>query len=386
MNSIKGGLEMYYKEDWEQAKERLKAFWKGEIIDRCCIGVFAPRKTSKLPPFPELQNGPWTGGLEKFSDDDVESINRWWTDPEENYNRSITWFENTYFGGEAIPATYINWGASAGAAFYGSSPAFNKRSVWYPEVINDWDKWKWRFNERTDKYWNGILNIVKYFLEQNNGRYFVGNPEIGNAADLLSLMRGMDKMSMDLIDYPEKINEAIKFMSDKWILLHEEIYRMTLSANDGGGVLPWMSLWAPGRHDQIACDFSSVISPSMFKEFFVPEIKKMGNWTDYATYHLDGPSCMNNHLDTLLGIEQLKNIEWTPGVGSPPTYSPQYIPKYKKIQASGKNLYLLAKINEIEPLLSELSPKRLYICTQADSEDEANELLRKVGKWSLINK
>jgi len=120
---------MYYKPDWDKAKERVKGFWKGEIIDRCCIAVFAPRKTSKYPSFPELQLGPWLGGLEKFSNDDHESIRKWWIDPEENYKRMKFWFENTYFGGEAIPATYVNWGAMAMASFYGSEPIFRKNTV-----------------------------------------------------------------------------------------------------------------------------------------------------------------------------------------------------------------------------------------------------------------
>ena len=72
---------MYYKPDWPGAKKRLEAFWNNEIIDRCCVAVFAPRKNSKMPPFPELQFGPWTGGLENITDGDSHAIRNWWTDP-----------------------------------------------------------------------------------------------------------------------------------------------------------------------------------------------------------------------------------------------------------------------------------------------------------------
>jgi len=99
-------------------------------------------------------------------------------------------------------------------------------------------------------------------------------------------------------------------------------------------------------------------------------------------YHLDGPACMKNMLDTLLEIGQIHAIEWTPGAGSPPTYSAQYIPQYQKIQASGRKLYLLAQPQEIEGLLAELSPNGLYLRTDVETEDEANELLKKVEKWS----
>ena len=294
----------------------------------------------------------------------------------------ITWFENTYFGGEAVPATYVNWGAMAMAAFYGSEPVFNKNSVWYPPVIEDWKNWEWKFDRANDRYWNQTLSITGYLIEQAQGRYFVGTPEFGTAGDLLSLMRGMDKLSIDLLEHPSEVKQAVNIMGDTWVDLHENIYRMTNEINDDGDVLAWMSLWAPGRHDQLACDFSSVISPDMFRKFFIPEMQKEGNWCEYGTYHLDGPDAMKNHLNTLLELEQINNIEWTPGAGCPPTMTPEYFPMYKKIQESGKNLYLLANPEEIETLLTELSPEGLFICTQADSEDSANELLKKVKKWS----
>ena len=373
---------MYYKSDWEQAKCRLAAFWHNEIIDRCCIGVIAPRKNSKTRPFPELQNGPWLGGLERYRDDDYESIRRWWTDPEENYKRMILWMENTYFGGEAAPITYINWGAMAEASFFGSDPIFSKTTVWYPEVITNWDTWQWKSDVHDSIYWRQTIDITKYLIEQNNGRYFVGTAELGHAADVLSLMRGAANFCLDLVDNPIKVKEAIDILSDTRIVLHKELYNLIIDNNDNGGVIAWMNLWAPGRLDQAFCDFSSIISPEMFKKIFVPEIEKYLSDLDFNSYHLDGPDAMRNHLATLLEIKQIKNIQWTPGVGLPPTYSPQYMPYYKRIQDKVKSLYLLAKINEVEPILAELSPKLLFINTYADSEDEAKSLLKKVEKWS----
>jgi hypothetical protein len=91
---------------------------------------------------------------------------------------------------------------------------------------------------------------------------------------------------------------------------------------------------------------------------------------------------MKFQLPVLLSIDEIDMIEFTPGVGCAPTFSPQYIDQYKKIQQQGKRLYLLAKPDEIEPLLAELSPKGLFLCTQASSEGEANDLLRCVTRWS----
>jgi hypothetical protein len=373
---------MYYKGDWPQARRRLEAFWQNEIVDRCCVAVFAPRKTSALPPFPELQWGPWLGGLDEIPDSDPEAIARWWTDPEQNYRRLETWFENTYFGGEAIPATYVDWGAMALAACFGSPPRFTKTTVWYPAVIDDLEAWEWRFDPKTNPHWQNILAIQQHLIDRNRGRYFLGKPELGNAADVLSLMRGMGRLAMDLIDRPEAVARAVAVLSGTWVDLMERVYRMNGAANDEGDVLAWMSLWAPGRHDQIACDYSSVISPDQFRRFFVPDIRRMGGWCEYGTYHLDGPAAMRNMLDTLLGLEEIDNIEWTPGAGAPPTFSPQYILTYRRIHAAGKRLYLLAEPHEIEPLLEALSPKGLFLCTHVGSEEDAGALLRRVAVLS----
>jgi hypothetical protein len=373
---------MYYKPDWEEAKKRIEAFWQNEVIDRCCIAVLAPREHAAVPLYVEQQYGPLLYGLDSIADDDQEGIKRWWTDPEEHYKRYILWFENTYFGGEAIPAVDINWGAMAMAGFYGSSPVFAKKTVWYPPVIEDWGTWEWKFDRSSNELWNQTLAVTRYLVERSEGRYFVGYPEIGSAGDLLALMRGTDKLCTDLLDHPDEVKRGIQVLTDAWIELHEQFFQMTRPANHGGAVLAWMMLWAPGRIAQVACDFSGIISRKMFREFFRTEIERESGWNEFGTYHLDGPQALRAHLPTLLEIPAICNIEWTPGVGSPPTYSPQYIPVYKQIQQAGKRLYLLAHPNEVEPLLAELSPKGLYICTYTESIQDAERLLKHVAKWS----
>lgn len=199
---------------------------------------------------------------------------------------------------------------------------------------------------------------------------------------MLSLIRGMDNLVMDLVLVPDKVKEGVEVISDAWVTLMEEIHQMTTAANDSGNVVAWMGIWAPGRTDQIACDFSSVISPQMFQEFFVPEILKMGNWCEYSVYHLDGPDCMKNMLDTLLEIEQTKTIQFTPGTGSAPTYTEAYLPRYRKILESGKNLYLLVNPDEVEKILREVPPEGLFMRTYVNSAAEADEMLKNVAKWS----
>jgi hypothetical protein len=373
---------VYYKPDWEQAKTRLLAWWNHDIVDRCCIAVHAPRRGSDLPAFPDLQQGPWLGGLDEIDDEDAEGIARWWTDPDLNRQRAITWFEHTFFGGEALPITYVNWGAMALAGMLGAPVDFQRSTVWYGPVIHDWATWEWPTDPRNSTTWQTLVAIIDAMAEGAAGRYFVGKPELGNGADVLSLMRGMENLALDLYTEPAHVARGVEVISDAWVSLMEEMHQRLTDINDGGDVLAWMGLWAPGRVDQIACDFSSVISPDMLRRFFLPEIAKMGSWCDFGVYHLDGRACLTNHLDTILAQPGIRAIQFTPGAGSPPTGTPEYLPRYRRILDSGRGLYLLVQPNEVEPLVTSLGPEGLFLRTYVDSQDEAERLLADVGRWS----
>jgi hypothetical protein len=382
LKAAKRGEGMYYKPDWDQAKERMLAWWDHEIIDRACVAVHAPKRGSDMPPFPNLTNGPWLGGLEDVDVNDTETIKHWWVDPDLNRQRAITWFENNWFGGEALPVTYVNWGAMALAGMYGSELGFHKTSIWYSEVIKDWSTWKWAENPRDSYTWRQIQDIMDALAEGAEGRYFVGKPELGNGADAISMMRGMEKLAFDLYTEPEAVDRGVEIVSDAWVSLMEEMYQRTTAINDGGDVLAWMGIWAPGRVDQIACDFSSIISPDMFRRFFIGEVQKMGQWCDNGVYHLDGPDCMRNDLDILLEQDDIQVIQFTPGVGFPPTSTPEYLPRLKRILESGRGLYLLAEPDEVQTLLEYLGPKGVFMRVYLETQDEAEQMLKDVTKWS----
>ena len=61
----------------------------------------------------------------------------------------------------------------------------------------------------------------------------------------------------------------------------------------------------------------------------------------------------------------------------------KWFPLYEKIQKKKKCLVLMdVKPEEIGKILSRISSKGLFLTTVCNSEDEAEELLRLVRKWS----
>ncbi|MCM8777890.1 MAG: hypothetical protein NC905_06510 [Candidatus Omnitrophica bacterium] len=116
--------------------------------------------------------------------------------------------------------------------------------------------------------------------------------------------------------------------------------------------------WAPGKLAKFQCDISCMISPEMFNEFVLPYLEEQCKHLNYSFYHLDGPGAIK-HLNSLLSIEELDGIQWTPGIDQDGLESPKWFPIYHKILSRGKKLWFLGlPKNSIKEILKELSPKR----------------------------
>jgi hypothetical protein len=360
---------MYYKSDWDNARERFEAFWNRELVDRCCCAVRAPRVGSK-----PYQPGP--------PPDTHEELVHRWIDPEYNLKQMIDQMECTYYGGESYPATTMCLGASVMAAFYGAEVEFRPETVWFHPVLNDLTAVDWEIDVENSPLYKETIAATRYYTQECRGRYLVGLPELGSATDDLSLIRGMQDLLFDMIDSPEAVKHAIAAMTKTWCRVHTELFEIAQSCNDGDCCIPWMQTWAPGTHYQISCDFSAIQSPEMFREFIIPELETYMTVNEYSVYHWDGPDALK-HLDALLELPELKAIQWTPGEGQPLTGSECWLPYYKRIQAAGKCLILpFVQIDEVEALMMELSSKGLFMNTFAESEAEARALLGNVEVWT----
>lgn len=362
---------MIFKDDWEMSKERFDAYWEGEILDRCCIAVTAPRKApidSKI----ELQT--------------ARDLAWKWTDSEFRVNEMISNAAKTFYGGEAFPNFFINLGPGVMAAFVGSMYKLAESTVWFDSdpIIKDWDN-KPEIKYRLDtEMWKIFQNIMDKALEKAEGRYMVGVTDMGGNLDIAASFRGTETLLYDLIDYPEEVKALVYEIDSIWIKYYEKIQSLVNRHMEGSS--NWMGLWCRQNWYPLQCDFSAMISPSQFAEFVKPSLAREAEFLNKSIYHWDGPGELP-HLDHLLDIDNLTGIQWTPGAGNQPVCDEMWYHLYKKIQQKGKNLVLLgARPENIEKLLDNLSPKGLYISTSCSSEDEARELISKTGKWTCRNK
>lgn len=359
-------MELLYKPDWKETKERFQQWWRHEYFGRCAIAVTAPRKKS-LPM-------PATGR--------AQSIEQHWYDLDWISGRAIQYFAYTFFGGEALPVWNGGYpGHTALPTFLGSPITLNWNTGWWAPCLTaeDIEFQNLRINQE-DRNYQFTLDLLHRGVKEAKDKALVTIGAFGGCGDTLAALRGTERLMIDCIERPEQVQAAEMFLMDMWCEHYNNLYSIIHQADEGSTCFE--GLWSPGRFYVAQCDFAYSISPEMYREIFLPAIEKQTRFLDHTLYHVDGVGNFA-HVDALLTLpqSQLQTFQILPGAGKPSAL--HYMDTLKKVQEAGRNLWIELPIKEVRPALEVLSARGLYIRTQANSEDEARQLLSDVEKWSV---
>jgi len=80
-------VQLLFKPDWEEAKERYKAWWAHEVLDRCALWVTAPKADPAAEPPPPLPT----------------KVEDRWLDLDYVAAANDYQMRHTYYGAEAFP-------------------------------------------------------------------------------------------------------------------------------------------------------------------------------------------------------------------------------------------------------------------------------------------
>lgn len=350
---------MIHKDDWEQAQQRMLAWWEGEVIDRVCLQVTAP-----LTPTDESRD----------KSPEPADLDEYWTNVDYVIERTAEHIRTTFWGGEAFPLFWTNLGPDAFAAFFGAELNFkDRRTSWVSPIITDWERGPELRISEDNRWWRLQLELLREAKAQGDDKWITGIPDTHSGADALAALRGQSRLCLDLYDHPEEVRVAMSWLVEAVLRVYE-IYYQIVEAEKYGSSSGWLPAWGPGRTNVIQCDFLAFISPEMAEEFFLEGIIAEARLLDWVIFHLDGPDAVR-HIDLLLAIPELQAIQWVPGAGALPMTN--WIPLLKRIQAAGKSLRLTVWPHEIQTLLEELKPEGLMLETHVTSEAEARDLLDK---------
>ena len=362
-------MVLFYKDDWDAAKARYRAWWDGEYIGRCGLFVTAPREgIDPNEPAP----APPTDFKARWTDLDYISASN------EYRNR------RTFFGAEGFPCWHPGYpGHLTMPAFLGCRVRFDERTAWWEPFLAE-DEWRLgEINLHTHgRWWRYALEALDRQVTESMGKCIPSIGDLGWCGDTLAGIRGSDRLLVDLLERPALVRATEEHLMSMWCEVYDEFYRTLAPAGDSGSTC-WFPLWAPGKFFAVQNDFSYMISPGMFREIFLPVLRRQTDYLDYSVYHVDGVNAFA-HVPALCELPKLQAIQILPGSGKP---SPLHYPEaLKAVQAAGKNLHITISRNEVEPALATLSAKGLFIHTSCPTEAEARELMTKVRRWSVAER
>ena len=357
-----------WKSNWDEAKQHFIDWWNREGL---VVGAWRGTKSSG-PPHEKT-----------VAPSKPESIRDRYT----NWERRAIWnhhmLSRQMFPADVLPVSDCHISPGDLALILGSEPEFSKETVWHNPIFQkdqDPEKLPPLVFDETNYWWQIMEQTVRTAVDLSQGKYLVGGPELMENMDVLAILRESQNLMFDMIDRPEWVERKINEINQAWFEAYQRIYDM-LKMDDGSSVWGAFRVWGPGKTAKLQCDVSAMISPDLYDRFVAPGITAQCEWLDYSMYHLDGTQAIC-HLESLLNIDSLDAIEWTPQAGIETGGNPRWYDMYRKILEAGKSIQVLdvAK-DEIIPLLDAVGSKGVYIMTRFTNAAEAQEIETIVDKY-----
>jgi 5-methyltetrahydrofolate--homocysteine methyltransferase len=347
-----------FKSDLAGAARRWDAFYAGDLIDRPPVCVTAPQ--------PGRKPGSGTTYRERAH-----------ADPEILIDRTLRIAEDTFWGGEAVPCWYPGFGPDEIAAFCGGRLEHDPDSgdtSWSVPFFDDWDRDLPLRLRPDDALWRRMLGLYRRAAERMAGKMLLSPLDLHTNMDLLSAVRGPERLCMDLLDRPETIDRAMA---------------------DARAVFPavWNAVAEAGRMDELGycqgiysregaaylqCDFSCMMSPAQFRRWVLPALEEEAALVRHHVYHWDGPGALV-HTDALVGSPAIHTLSYVPGEGR--GTCADYVDLYHRVQAAGKAVQVWGSADVIKQVHRQIRPEKVFYSCSIDTRDEAERLL----EWFVKN-
>ena len=239
-----------FKPNLQEAAERWEAYLGGELIDRPLVCVSAP--------IPDRPSAPGAGYRDRvFGDLDLIIDN------------ALINAAATYYGGEAMPTFMLSFGCDEAAVFCGAELRWSEASAdtnWSVPFIEDWDCDLPLMLDDDHPLWRRLIEFYHRAGERLAGHMLLSSFDTHTNMDLLAAARGPERLCLDLMDCPEMIDRA---MADAREIFH----RMWRRLAEAGGMDRHgycNGLYSMTGAAILQCDFSCMVSPSMFRRWARP--------------------------------------------------------------------------------------------------------------------
>lgn len=349
-------MQLEFKPDFEEARQRWSAYWNGES-DRPLVASVIPK-----PGVTPVDQPAYTSGFAGDFEPVIDQV--------------LAWARTHEFLGEAIPFYYLEFGPDHFSSFLGAEMRAHTDSgatSWLVPFVDDWDAARIEF--RPDSYWwRRTVDFIKAFRAACDGKLLIAGPTLVAGLDCLAAIRGQEKLAMDLVTQPDAVQRALA----KVRKAYEDILDALASELDYAtwGSINRHGFYSTGRTNVPQCDFSCMISREMFAEFELPCLAHETEQLDGSCYHLDGQDAIH-HLEAVCSLPRMQAIQWQPGAGR--GSERDWMELYRRIDSLGKGQVLGGNPARIEYMTRELESNQLYF-RGGIPRDQLDSLLLKLER------
>ncbi len=355
-------MELEGKPDFEESLERVEAWFRHEKLDR--------------PPVRFSEHNADFAASHMLAGRVWPDLKARWFDAEFQVDFFLESIHGRRFYGETFPVFWPNLGPNVYAAFHGAELDFGEVTSWIRHGVRDWDDIGRLKFSRENEYFKGIEKLTEVALERCSGKFMVGYTDLHGSLDCVMDWRGPEQLCLDIVDHPEKVHEMMCVANEHFLPLFD-YYDGILKAH-GQLSVTWMGIPSRGKMHIPSCDFSTLISPESFCEFYFPTLQNEVRHTTHNIFHVDGVGVLR-HLDRILTLPQIQAIQWVQGVGDDLPIL-QWLHVIEKIQDAGKGVVVDLQLDELEPFIEAMKPDGLYLCIAADEKVQP-KILERVKRW-----
>lgn len=350
-----------WKDNLEETKKHYIDWWnhKGIVLnmwEHFQTGV-KPHADVPMPPIPA-------------------NLDQKWFDPQWRADFLDWYMAHSSFKADMLPVANTQLGPGSLAAILGGVFEGGEDTIWIHPDPNYTDDFKWNPEHANWKLHKELLKACK---AKADGHYYIGMPDLMEGLDVLAAMKGTDKVLLDTVMQPEVLEQQMQRINDIYFKVFDELYDIIREGDEMA--FCYFSSWAPGKMAKLQCDISTMISEPDYRRFVQPFIREQCQRIPYTLYHLDGVGAMH-HLPALLEIDELKAIQWTPGVGEPQGGSPKWYDLYRRILDGGKSIMACwVTLDELRPLLDNIGGNGVHLEMDFHNEDEVEQAMRIVEEY-----
>jgi DNA-binding FadR family transcriptional regulator len=222
------------------------------------------------------------------------------------------------------------------------------------------------------------LEFTAALVQQSRGRFPVGMPIMRGPSDMIGALLGQQEMVIALmLEDPAVMRRLIERVARAFLSVIEAQRRL-VPAFHGGTALGFYHVWAPGASIWWQDDLSAILSPTVYREFFLDAARLILAGHPHTAFHLHPASFFI--IDELLSLEGLRVIEVNKDVGGPSVE--EMLPVLANImQTRGLILWGDLTIEDLEVVKRNLPCRGLCLHVVAPTLAEAHERRTYIHNW-----